>query len=555
MTIPVQTTTVEQLVDTLSLEDKAGLLFHAMAFIIPTPDGTVELGPVRHHIAAQRISHFAVMGPASPETIGTLADEIAAFAAQTGLQVPVTLSSDPRQVTADRPGHASAASGFSEWPEPLGLAAIRNPNAAYAAGRATAEEFRAAGLHTLLGPQLDVLTELRWARGTGTFGGDPDLVIETARAYLRGLHGSEPSTRVSSVIKHFPGAGPQRDGEDSHFVYGQDQVYPGGHFDTHLRPFAELIAEGVSQVMPYYSKPVGTEFDEVGFAFNKRIITGILRDQLQFDGVVLTDFGVLTDQNLFGETIPARAWGLQDATVDERILRALDAGVDQFGGEAVPEIVVQLVQDGRLSMERLDESVLRILHEKQRLGLFESTQRPEMTPARREDLRQQGASAQRSAVTVLKPSGDVGSSTPVITIDAAGASEHDLGALDAAIVMVGSPFEPRDGFFEAMFPAGSLKYPEAQTRAILELAARIPVTLVVDLTRPAILTPFADAVGGLYVHYGSSTAAVLDVVLGRATGAGKLPVQLPRTTEDVTAGSIDQPLRIQDPLFPFGAGR
>ncbi|WP_344250873.1 glycoside hydrolase family 3 protein [Isoptericola hypogeus] len=527
-----------------------------MAYVLPPgPGGSVELGPVRHHLEAHRISHFAVMGPASPQQMADLAHAIADAGREAELPVPVTLSSDPRQVSADRPGHAAAASGFSEWPEPLGIAALRDPDTAFLAGRATGEEFRAAGLHVLLGPQLDVLTELRWARGTGTFGGDPELVIETAGAYLRGLHGDNPKNRVSAVVKHFPGAGPQLDGEDSHFAYGKDQAYPGGHFETHLRPFEALLGQGVTQVMPYYSRPIGIGLEEVGFAFNKEVITGLLRERLGFDGVVLSDFGILTDHDIMGETVPARAWGLEDADVHTRVLRALEAGVDQFGGEAVPEVVVQLVEDSRISEERIDQSVRRILLEKERLGLLDDAAPRPLAEERREQLRVAGLAAQRRAVTVLKGGWPaVPESAPAVSVSATGEVDEELGDATAAVVLAEAPSEPRSGFFESMFPAGSLDFPDAQVAEIVDICRRMPTVVAVDLTRPAVLTPIVDEAAGLVVHYGCSRSVILEVVRGGAPGEGRLPVQLPRSMADVLDGDLDAPLDIEDPLFEFGAG-
>jgi hypothetical protein len=69
-------------------------------------------------------------------------------------------------------------------------------------------------------------------------------------------------------------------GEDPHFPYGKEQVYPGGHFEYHLRPFQAAIAAGVTQVMPYDGQPIGTGYEEVGFSFSQAIVTGLLRDRL-----------------------------------------------------------------------------------------------------------------------------------------------------------------------------------------------------------------------------------------------------------------------------------
>ena len=95
------------------------------------------------------------------------------------------------------------------------------------------------------------------------------------------------------MTKHFPGGGPQLDGED-HFPYGREQVYPGGRFDYHLIPFEAAIEAGTAQLMPYYGMPVGTEHEEVGFGFNRGVVTGLLRDRYGFDGVVCSDWGLPT---------------------------------------------------------------------------------------------------------------------------------------------------------------------------------------------------------------------------------------------------------------------
>ena len=123
-------------------------------------------------------------------------------------------------------------------------------------------------------------------------------------------------------------------------------------------------------MMPYYGMPVGTEYEEVGFGFNKSVITGLLRDRFGFDGLVCTDWGLLSDHKIFGDPFPARAWGVEHLSPRERMKKVIDAGVDQFGGDACPELLVDLVVSGEVSESRLDESARRILREK-----FESTER------------------------------------------------------------------------------------------------------------------------------------------------------------------------------------
>src|SRR5690606_28117319 len=135
---------------------------------------------------------------------------------------------------------------------------------------------------------------------------------------------------------------------------GKNQTYPGNNQDYHLIPFEAAIAAGTRQMMPYYSRPIGTEWEEVAFAFNKDLITGLLKEQMGFEGIVVSGWGIVTD----------RGWGLEEATELERTRRAIEAGCDILGGETKPELIVEAVQEGLLSMDRIDESVRKLMKEK-----------------------------------------------------------------------------------------------------------------------------------------------------------------------------------------------
>ena len=218
------------------------------------------------------------------------------LAEATRLGIPVTISSDPRHAFDENPATSWAAGAFSQWPEPIGLAATRDEELVRGFGEIARQEYRAVGIHVALHPMADVATEPRWARIAGTFGEDFELAGRMTAAYIRGFQGDElgPGS-VACMTKHFPGGGPQADGEDPHFPYGKDQVYPGGRFEDHLRPFESAFAAGTAQVMPYYGRPVGTDLEPVGFGFNHDVITGLLRGRYGFDGVVCTDWGLVTD--------------------------------------------------------------------------------------------------------------------------------------------------------------------------------------------------------------------------------------------------------------------
>ena len=227
------------------------------------------------------------------------------LARQSPLGIPITFSTDPRHSFSDNPATSLLAGPFSQWPEMLGFGALDDPELVERFADIVRREYLAVGIRTALHPQIDIATEPRWSRASTTFGSSADVVGRLGAAYVRGLQGAElGADSVSAMAKHFPGGGPQKDGEDPHFSYGRSRSTRAATFEYHLEPFKKLIAAGVSQMMPYYGMPVGTEFEEVGFNFNKVILTDILRDQLGFDGIICTDWGIVSRQ----------FWGVEDLT-------------------------------------------------------------------------------------------------------------------------------------------------------------------------------------------------------------------------------------------------
>jgi beta-glucosidase len=370
---------VEILLSQMTLAEKAGLFFHTL--IAMSPDGELSQGDPffgiasnEEYIVGRAMSHFNLL--MVPPTAGAIArwhNKVQELAASTRLGIPVTISTDPRNSFSENPGAALLAGPFSQWPEPLGLAATRDADLVRRFADIARQEYTAVGIRVALHPQVDLATEPRWARQTQTFGEDVELSSLLADAYIRGFQGDAFGIgSVSTMTKHFPGGGPQKDGEDPHFDYGREQVYPGGQFELHLKPFEAAFAAGGRQIMPYYGMPVGTEYEEVGFGFNKGVLTGLLRERYGFDGIVCTDWGIITDQPILGADFAARAWGVEHLTPAERMTKVLDAGADQFGGEHDPALLVGLVESGAVSEARLDVSARRILREKFLLGLFEN---------------------------------------------------------------------------------------------------------------------------------------------------------------------------------------
>jgi beta-glucosidase len=223
---------VSDLLSRLTLEDKAGLLFHQLITVSdPTQaNPAFHLPATSSMILRRRMNHFNVFGAAATgREFAQWQNAVQRIAAELPLGIPVTLSTDPRHSFTDNPGTAMMAGPFSQWPEPLGLAAIGSEELVEAFGDTARREYIAVGLRVALHPQIDLTTEPRWSRAGGTFGEDADLTSRMVVAYIRGFQGESLGPHsVATMVKHFPGGGPQKDGHDPHFEYGREQVYPGG---------------------------------------------------------------------------------------------------------------------------------------------------------------------------------------------------------------------------------------------------------------------------------------------------------------------------------------
>ncbi len=563
------------LLSRMSLEDKAGLLFHQLivAGELTASSPVFGIPSVAYLISRRRMIHFNVFGaPATGREFALWHNAVQRIASELPLGIPVTLSSDPRHSFTNNPATAMLAGPFSQWPEPLGLAAIGSSEVVEEFADIARREYLAVGLRASLHPQIDLVTEPRWARASGTFGEDAELTARLVAAYIRGFQGAEfgPGS-VSTIVKHFPGGGPQKDGQDPHFEYGREQVYPGGMFEYHLKPFIAAIAAGGRQIMPYYGMPVGTVYDEVGFGYNKSIITGILRERLGFDGIVCTDWGLLTDVDIMGTPMPARAWGVEHLTREERIIEVLAAGADQFGGELCTDLVIGLVQAERLSEKRVDESARRLLREKFLLGLFDN---PYIDAERADrivgnaDFAAAGLAAQRDSMTLL--TNQVTEDGPTLPLRRGaklyveGIREElaaEFGTVvespheaDYAVLRIAAPWTPGNGGFEVFFHNGSLEFSDEEQTRLRALTAAVPTVIDIHLDRPAVLGGLVDTAAAIIANFGASDEAVLAVLFGDAEPKGSLPFDLPASMAAVEASREDVPFDTKDPLFRFGHG-
>ena len=570
---------VTSIVERLSLDEQLGLLLHPIVDIQEDTDVDSSSGfggpTFRELIENRGVRFIALRMIPSPRATAIVLERLQVLARSTGSRLPIVFSTDPRHAFTDNPAAAHSAQGVSQWPESIGLGAIGDENLVREYGDIVRRDYLAMGIRMALHPQVDLATEPRWARQAQSFSSDSGETVRMVGAFLEGLQGPElgPDS-VAATVKHFPGGGPQLDGEDPHFPYGREQVYPAGRFEEHLAPFRAAIARGVGAIMPYYGMPVGLELggrpvEEVGFSFNKQIITGLLRDELGYDGVVLTDFGLVTDVTVLGKPFPAKAWGVESLSPVERIGRLFAAGVDQLGGESGAALLQAAVERELITPDRVVESAARIVRLISKLGLLDPEQSAPMPTAdapRSEDVLL-GREAQARALVVLD-NGRGGAGVLPLTgrkrVHLVGVSDAVLPAgwspagredADVAIVRLRAPFDERDEFFlESGMQQGSLEFPAATIEPILALARALPVVLVVQLSRPAILTPFHGRVAAIVADFGISDDVLMDVLSGRAQAEGRLPFELPSSMGAVRDSAPDAPNDSENPLFTVGFG-
>ncbi|SDD02746.1 beta-glucosidase [Paenibacillus sp. UNCCL117] len=408
----------KDLASKMSIEQIAGLMLYSSHQAIPGTLGwnTATYGGVsleasgapaweltdqqQAFLSADHIRHVLITRVESSEAAARWNNTLQAYVEGLPLGIPANNSSDPRH------GRASAAEfnssgdgGLSVWPESLGLAATFDPEIARRFGEVASREYRALGLATTLSPQVDIATDPRWFRFGMTFGEDPQLAADMARAYIDGFQTSEGEAEiaggwgchsVNAMVKHWPGGGSGEGGRDAHFGYGKYAVYPGNNFDEHLIPFTEgafrLAGQTgqASAVMPYYTISYDQDKkngENVGNSYSSYIINDLLRGGAGYDGVVCTDWGITADEPEHIERLfpGGRCWGVEEAyTVAERHYKLLMAGVDQFGGNDQAGPVLEAYRIGvekhgePFMRQRFEQSAVRLLRNLFRLGLFDN---------------------------------------------------------------------------------------------------------------------------------------------------------------------------------------
>ena len=400
----------------LSIEQIAGLMLYSRHQSIPARPGGYFGGTYKgkpfpasgakasdlsdqqiEFLSKDNLRHVLMTTVKSPEVAAIWNNNVQALCESIGMGIPSNNSSDPRHGTVSTMEFNAGAGGrISMWPSSLGMAATFNPALVERFGQIAAIEYRALGITTALSPQVDIATEPRWNRVSGTFGENPQLSAAMAQAYCDGFQTSKGKQEikdgwgygsVNAMVKHWPGGGSGEAGRDAHFGLGKFAVYPGGKFATHFIPFTEGTfklkgkTKMASAIMPYYTISWNQDTknkENVGNSYNSYIITDLLRNKYKYDGVACTDWGITGNKTQMDNFTSGKPHGVENLSIAERHYKVLMAGVDQFGGnnEAAPIIEAYAMgakEHGEAWMRaRMEVSAVRLLKNIFRVGLFEN---------------------------------------------------------------------------------------------------------------------------------------------------------------------------------------
>lgn len=571
---------IEDLLSQMTLEEKAGMMFINGAPVSADgkPDGKEGLeGPasrmasVVENMNKLKMTHFNIWSiPADPNIFAKWYNNIQQVAEKTRLGIPITIASDPRHHFSNTI-FSMSAQGFAQFCEMPGFAAIGDENLVAEFANIVREEYLAIGIREALHPQIDLATEPRWARISGNFSEDAELTARLVKPYIKILQGEELSNGVACMTKHFPGGGPQKEGLDPHFSFQKGQIYPGDNFDYHLIPFEAAFEAGTAAIMPYYGVPTDQTDENVAMSYNKTIITTLLREKYKYDGVVCTDWGLITDRPMGPDVVwKARAWGVEDLNATERALKIIEAGCDQFGGENRPELIVQLVEEGKLTEERIDISIKRLLKQKFELGLFDNPFVDETKVNEvigKESSIALGEKTQKISMTLLKndkstlPLAQNKFKVYIENIDSTTVANYaDVvvtpEAADFAIIRLNTPWYPAETNVPMAkgFHHGDLDFKGDEKQRILDLLNKVPTVVDIYLDRPAVIPEITNSATALIANYGASDKSVCDVLFGNTAPQGKLPFELPSSMQAVENQKTDVPYDSENPLFEFGFG-
>jgi beta-glucosidase len=397
----------KDLVARMTVPQKVGLMSEGSTIGSGAADGILTQDAVNSMARdLRRQALIRLNGDLTAAQYATYLNNVQAIAEGMPLGIPFVITADPvhfiGQATNATTGvqSLSITKNVSSWPYPMGMGAINDPSLTFQYGDTVRREFKALGFRWQLGPMADLATEPRWARVQNVFGENGPHVAKHVKACIEGFQGGRggPGLRgaIAATVKHFPGAGTDTDGMDSHSAPGKYNIFPGGMFTYHQIPFKAAFEASPAALMPCYSIFKVIEFDpeQVGAAHSPTLITTYLKHTLGFDGMITGDWGAAGSSG----------WGLELSTVAEKAASFVKAGSHQLGSDSSANIQAAFDQS-LLTAADIDGAAEKILEMSFKLGIFEN---PYSDPAaateevRSQQNMQAGLDAQKKAIVLLK---------------------------------------------------------------------------------------------------------------------------------------------------------
>ncbi|WP_084546168.1 glycoside hydrolase family 3 protein [Glycomyces arizonensis] len=525
----------------------------------------------------------------TPEAWAAMIDGYQREALDTRLGIPIIYGIDAVHGNA-------AVPGATIFPHNIGLGAAGDEELAGRTAAITAAETRAAGIPWTFAPCLCVARDSRWGRTYESFSEDPELVTAMADDVVHGYQGEDLSanTSVLATAKHYVGDGGTAYGSSTTDSYTLDQGVTELSEDElrrlHLAPFRAAVEAGVGSVMASFSS---TDLGEGPLKVHADgyLLTTVLKGELGFEGFVVSDWA-----------------GVSQISDDyaEAVREAINAGIDMVmvpdQYEAFTATLLAEVDAGRVSENRIDDAVARILTQKFALGLFEHPFADTSLAAEvgSEEHRAVAREAAAASQVLLRNEGDLLPLSGDESVYVAGSGADSLGrqlggwsgtwqgsvnavdegttildgigevAPDATVQYSQRASEPLDGYdvgivvvaenpyAEGVGDVGpgndhDMKLSDQDAEAVETVCGAMDCVVITVSGRPMELEGHLDGVDALVAAWlpGSEGEGVADPLFGLAPYTGTLPVSWPRTVDDepVNVGDADY-----DPLFAYGFG-
>jgi beta-glucosidase len=544
----------------------------------PLPISIMSAAGTTKAVTQYHLRHFILRVNTSTRTIAEWSNKLQALCESDGLGIPAIVASNPRNhITKDASiGLSVGKTTFSTWPGELGLSATRDLKLVREFANIARQEWTAVGLRKGYMYMADLSTEPRWQRVEGTFGEDANWVAKMMTEIVLGFQGNKLNNNsVALTTKHFPGGGATEGGQDPHFPWGKNEVFPGGMFKNNLIPFKAAIKAGTSSIMPYYSIPNNTKYEKIAYAYNKEVLQNLLRKELGFKGIINSDTGPI-------EMMP---WGAENLSITERYKKTLEAGVNIYSGSADPAPLLETVKSGRVDIKLIDNSVFRLLMEKFELGLFENPYVDEEAAVKlvgKEAFQKKADIAFRKSIVLLrnentlpvKPKTKIYFESYFQKKGTSASNVYQTTNNNYNIEFVKTPEEADEIVLwitsgsKSLFDSdGSPLYLSLSKNAVdvdyvNKLTAKKPTILLINYTNPWVIDEIYNDknkgnIKAVLATFGTTTEAVLDVITGKFNPSGKMPFTTPVSEDAAQKQQSDVPGNLKGtayPLFKFNEG-